>query len=286
MLLPALAACTPAVLDPRGPVGAANRTLLFDALAIMLVIVVPVIVATLCVAWWFRAGNARARYRPTWAFSGQIEMVVWAIPLMTILLLGGVAWIGAHRLDPAVPLEGGSSPPLEIQVVSLDWKWLFIYPKQGVASVNRLVVPAGSSVHFLLTSSSVMNTFFVPQLGSMIYTMNGMETQLHLRADQPGTLRGISGHYSGAGFADMHFDVEALPAAEFANWAASAKASGPVLDADTYTALAKQSMNVAPMNYSSVDPMLFAAIVAQRVPPGPGPAASAGMQVVQSSGSR
>jgi cytochrome o ubiquinol oxidase subunit 2 len=267
----ALTACGNGVLEPRGPVGAADRTLLIDSLAIMLVIVVPTIVATVGFAWWFRASNKRARYLPDWSYSGLIEMVVWAIPVMVVLLLGGVAWIGSHLLDPARPLES-KAPALDVQVVSLDWKWLFIYPKEGVASVNDLVVPAGVPLHFTLTSSSVMNTFFIPQLGSMIYTMNGMATHLYLQADEPGVFRGLSGHYSGEGFSDMHFEVRAVSAAQFAAWVESTQApSGPVLDATSYTALARQSINVPPMTFRSVSPDLFHDIVMLKIAPGPGP---------------
>ena len=191
--------------------------ILIDSLAIMLAIVVPTIVATLAFAWWFRASNTRARYLPDWDYSGRIELIVWSIPLLVIMLLGGVAWIGSHDLDPAKPLAS-NTPPLEVQVVSLDWKWLFIYPDQGVASVNQLVVPVGVPLHFSLTSASVMNAFFIPQLGSMIYTMNGMTTQLNLQADAPGTFRGLSSHFSGDGFSDMHFEVLAVPAERFNAW--------------------------------------------------------------------
>ena len=159
----------------------------------------------------------------------QLELIVWAIPLLTIMLLGGVAWIGSHDLDPAKPLASKAAP-LEVQVVSLDWKWLFIYPDQRVASVNQLVIPAGVPVHFALTSASVLNAFFVPQLGSMIYTMNGMTTQLNLHADAPGTFHGLSSHYSGDGFSDMHFDVEALPADGFSAWVDATRGNGPTLD--------------------------------------------------------
>ena len=209
MLPLALAACQPAVLYPQGPIGLANRTILIDSVAIMLAIVVPTIVATLAFAWWFRASNTRARYLPEWAYSGRIELIVWAIPLLVIILLGGVAWIGSHELDPQQPIAS-DKPPLEVQVVSLDWKWLFIYPAQRIATVNQLMIPAGVPVHFALTSASVMNAFFIPQLGSMIYTMNGMTTQLNLRADQAGVFPGLSSHYSGDGFSDMHFAVRAM----------------------------------------------------------------------------
>ncbi len=197
-----LTACQPAVLDPQGPIGIADKTILVDSLAIMLAIVVPTVAATLGFAWWFRASNTRAIYWPDFEYSGRIELIVWSIPLLTVILLGGVAWIGSHDLDPAKPLTS-DTPPLEIQGVSLDWKWLFIYPNHRVASVNELVVPAGVPIHFSLTSASVMNAFFIPQLGSMIYTMNGMTMQLNLRADAPGTFRGLSSHYSGDGFSDL-----------------------------------------------------------------------------------
>ncbi len=273
LVLPALlglGACQPAVLYPQGPIGVADKTILLDSLAIMLAIVGPTVVATLGFAWWFRASNTRARYLPEWSHSGQLELIVWAIPLLTIMLLGGVAWVGSHQLDPYRPLPS-SDPPLEVQVVSLDWKWLFIYPDQHVASVNELVIPAGKPVHFAITSSSVMNAFFIPQLGSMIYSMNGMTTQLNLAADQPGTYYGQSSHFSGDGFSDMHFEVHALPAADFAAWVDKTRNNGPRLTTQSYSDLAKQTMNVAPFTYGSVEADLFHKIVTLAVPPGPGP---------------
>jgi cytochrome o ubiquinol oxidase subunit 2 len=265
-----LAGCQPGILDPVGPVGGAERQILINSLGIMLVIVVPTILATLVFAWWFRAANTRAKYRPDWGFSGQIELVVWSIPLMTIMLLGGVAWLGSHDLDPYKPLPS-DKPQLEVQVVSLDWKWLFIYPEQGIATVNELVIPAGRPVHFSLTSASVMNTFFVPQLGSMIYTMGGMTSQVHLQADQPGTYRGQSAHYSGDGFSDMHFEVQAKPDAAFDQWVTSVRTAGKTLDDDGYKELSKQSSKVPPYSYGGVADGLFNRIVTLQLPPGPGP---------------
>jgi cytochrome o ubiquinol oxidase subunit II len=265
-----LTACHAAVLDPKGPIAAANRTILIDSLAIMLAIVIPTIVATFAFAWWYRASNKKAKYLPDWEFSGRIEMIVWAIPTMTIILLGGVTWISAHQLDPAVPIES-KTPALDVQVVSLDWKWLFILPEQRVASVNELVVPAGTPLHFTLTSSSVMSTFFVPQLGSMIYTMNGMATELNLQADAPGVYRGISGHYNGEGFSDMHFNVRALSAEDFARWVNKTREAGPVLDTAGYVALAKQSIDIPPSTFSSVERDLFTRVLSQELAPGPGP---------------
>ncbi|MGH6878968.1 MAG: cytochrome ubiquinol oxidase subunit II, partial [Rhizomicrobium sp.] len=156
------------VLAPAGPVGAGDRIILFDAAAIMLAIVVPTMLATIGCAWWFRASNARAAYRPNWTYSGRLELLVWSIPTLVIFFLGGVTWIGSHQLDPFAPLASRVKP-LEIDVIALDWKWLFIYPRQGVASINRLVVPAGTPLHFRITSATVFNDFFIPQLGSQIY---------------------------------------------------------------------------------------------------------------------
>ncbi|MFZ0557705.1 MAG: ubiquinol oxidase subunit II [Methylovirgula sp.] len=264
-----LSGCNPNVLQPIGPIGFADKSILVDSLAIMLAIVLPTIVAIFAFAWWFRASNARAHYRPDWAYSGQIEMVVWGIPLLVILLLGGVAWIGSHELDPAKPLPS-SSKPLDVQVVSLDWKWLFIYPVQKIASVNELVLPVGIPVHFALTSASVMSVFFVPRLGSMIYTMNGMRTQLNLEADQTGVFYGESSHFNGDGFADMHFKTRVLSAADFSNWVRAASKTRAILDDRSYEDLAKQSV-VPPAVLQLADSDLFHSIVTQRLPPGPGP---------------
>ena len=267
----ALAGCQMGVLDPKGAVGTADETILINSVAIMLAIVLPTIAAIFAFAFWFRKSNKSARYLPHWEYSGQIELVTWSIPTLTIILLGGVSWIGSHDLDPAQKLES-KTPPLEVQVVSLDWKWLFIYPAQKVASVNQLAIPAGVPVHFSLTSASVMNVFFVPELGSMIYTMNGMRTQLYLIADAPGTFLGESANLSGLGFSDMHFEVQALPADRFAAWIEAARKAGPTLDKAASQALSVQSANVQPFTYRAADPGLFAQIVNQVVPPGPGPA--------------
>ena len=262
--------CAHGILDPQGPVGAAEKMILIDSLAIMLAIVVPTILATFAIAWWFRASNKRATHLPDWAYSGRLELVVWAIPLLTITLLGGVAWIGSHDLDPAKPLAS-KEKTLDVQVVSLDWKWLFIYPAQKVASVNKLVVPVGTPVHLTLTSASVMNAFFVPQLGSMIYTMNGMADNLNLMGDAIGTYHGQSSHFSGDGFSDMHFDAQVVTAGEFSAWAEAGAKGSDVLDAGTYRTLAQQSIKVAPKMYRLGDNDLFDAIVSQKVAPGPGP---------------
>ncbi|HEY2179237.1 MAG TPA: cytochrome ubiquinol oxidase subunit II [Caulobacteraceae bacterium] len=269
--LPALSLCgCSGVLDPAGPVGKDDATILIDALAIMLAIVIPTILLAFWMAWRYRASNSKARYRPYWSYSGRIEAVVWAIPTLTIMFLGGVIWIGSYKLDPFRPLAS-KTPAEEVQVVALDWKWLFIYPKEGVASVNQLVVPAATPVHFSITSASVFNIFFVPRLGTMIYAMPGMVSQLSLQADRPGTLLGQSSHFSGDGFSDMGFQVKSVPPVQFAAWAQSAGGGGPVLDGAAYAALARQSQNVKPFTYRGVAPGLFLAIATQKIAPGPGP---------------
>ncbi|MCJ2124954.1 ubiquinol oxidase subunit II [Methylobacterium sp. J-077] len=271
MLVAILSGCSLRVLDPAGPVGMAQRTILLNALAIMLCIVVPTMLATLAFVWWFRPGNARAERRPDWSFSGRIEIVTWSVPLMTIAFLGGIAWIGSHELDPANPLPG-EKKTLEIQVVSLDWKWLFLYPEQKVASLNQLVLPVGTPVHFRLTSASVWNAFFVPQLGSMIYAMNGMATQLNLRADREGSFLGLSAHLSGDGFAEMHFETRAVSEAAFAEWLKGAQASKQAIDTAAYETLSHQTLDNPARTFRLADDDLFAKIVGQAIPPGPGPA--------------
>jgi cytochrome o ubiquinol oxidase subunit II len=251
-----LGGCTEGVLDPKGPIAVADRQILLNSLGIMLAIVIPVILATLSVAFWFRASNERARYRPNFAYSGRLEMLVWSIPAMTVFLVGGVAWVGSHDVSPRKPIAS-TVKPLRVQVASLDWKWLFIYPDQGVASVNRLTIPVGTPVSLELTSSGVMNSFFVPQLGSQIYTMAGMVTRLNLQADYSGTYRGFSAQFSGEGFADMHFDADAVTNEKFAQWLDSVRSAGPVLDAETYADLAKPNAAVAPFTYRSVASGLF-----------------------------
>ncbi len=229
------------ILDPQGPIGAAEKTILIDSVGdhagdrgadnhrdFRLRLLVPAI------------EPARASICPDWADSGRIELVVWSIPALTVILLGGVAWIGAHQLDPAKPVEG-TGQAITIQVVSLDWKWLFIYPDQRIATVNTLTVPVGAPLHFQLTSASVMNAFFIPQFGSMIYTMNGMTTRLELRADEVGTYQGLSAHFSGDGFPDMMFDVHVVPQNEFSDWATKTAHGDNALNADELQANSSSS---------------------------------------------
>jgi cytochrome o ubiquinol oxidase subunit 2 len=259
-----LGACSQGVLDPQGPIASAERLLLINSTAIMLVVVIPVIVATLAFAWRYRASNARASRSTDESYEGRVEFVVWSIPALTVILLGGVIWIGSHQLDPRAPIPA-ESHPLRVDVVALDWKWLFIYPDQGVAAVNQLVIPAGTPVQFRLTSATVMNSFFVPQLGSQIYTMGGMITQLNLLADRPGEYPGFSANFSGDGFAEMRFVVKSLPSTDFNAWLEQARVRGSALDEAGYAELAKPSKAVPPTTYRSVEPKLFERIIDQTV---------------------
>jgi cytochrome o ubiquinol oxidase subunit II len=262
---PLLASCSQqGVLDPQGPIAAAERLLLFNATAIMLVVVVPVIVATLAFAWWYRASNVSAGRSPDESYEGRLEFVLWSIPMLIVILLGGVIWIGSHELDPRAPIAG-KGDPLRVEVVALDWKWLFIYPDQGIAAVNQLVIPVGAPVDFRLTSATVMNSFFIPQLGSQIYTMGGMTTHVNLLADAPGDYPGFSANFSGDGFAEMRFVAKAVPAGDFDAWIKQAGSAGPVLDETGYAQLAKPSEAVPPATYRSVAPKLFERIIDRTV---------------------
>jgi cytochrome o ubiquinol oxidase subunit II len=259
-----LGGCSEGILDPKGPIASAERLLLINSTAIMLVVVVPVLVATLAFAWWYRSSNPRASRQPAGDYEGRIEFVIWSIPALIVILLSGVIWIGSHQLDPRTPIAA-KAPPLRVQVVALDWKWLFIYPDLGIAAVNELVMPVGTPVAFRLTSATVMNSFFIPQLGSQIYTMGGMATHLHLLADAPGEYPGFSAMYSGAGFADMRFIAKAVPAGEFDAWVKQVRSGGPALDADGYSALTRPSKAVAPTTYRAVEPNLFQHIIDQTI---------------------
>ncbi len=255
----------PGMLDPAGPVGMGERTILLDSLAIMLCIVVPVILMTIAFSWWFRASNQKAKHLPDWEYSGRLEIVVWSIPAMVVLFLGGIAWVSSHELDPHQALNS-TKKPIEIQVVSMDWKWLFIYPEQGVASVNQVMMPVGVPVDFVMTSAGVMNSFFIPRLGSQIYTMAGMTTSLNLEASEPGTFPGISAQFSGDGFSDMHFNAIAVPQADFDKWVATAKSSQATLTQATYDKLLVPSEADPVTTYSGVPDGLFKQIVAESAP--------------------
>lgn len=224
-LLPlVLSGCSSALMDPKGQVGEEQRVLILTAFALMLIVVVPVIVMTLVFAWRYREGNKEASYRPDWAHSTAIEVVVWLIPCLIIVVLAILTYWTSHSLDPMKPIETDSEQDaLEIQAVSLDWKWLFIYPDQQIATVNEVAFPEDRPIHFRVTSGSVMNAFFIPALGTQIYAMAGMDANLNLIANEKGTFEGRSTNYSGAGFSGMTFQSRALSESGFKEWVGTVK---------------------------------------------------------------
>lgn len=272
----ALGGCNTVVMSPAGDVAVQQSNLILWSTVLMLLIIVPVMVLTVLFAWRYREGNAEATYEPDWDHSTGLELIIWSAPLLIIIALGALTWVGTHTLDPYRPLArtapgkpvAAAARPLEVQVVSLDWKWLFIYPEQGVATVNELVVPVDRPVRFRMTSSSVMNTLWVPAMAGMVYTMPGMETVLHGVLNRTGRFEGLSANYSGAGFSDMHFWTHSVSPARFEQWAAGVRRQPLALDAATYLRLEQPSEKVRPTGFGSVDPALYQRIVAMCVKPG------------------
>jgi len=250
------------VLDPKGPVALAERDLLLTAFGLMLIVLIPVYGLTFWFIRTYRASSADPDYAPDWSYSVRIDAVIWLVPALIVSALGYIVWANTHRFDPYRPIISGT-PPLEVQVVSQDWKWLFIYPEQRIAVVNELVFPSDRPLSLRLTSDTVMNSFYIPGLGGQIYTMAGMETRLSLVADAPVSLVGRNTQYSGRGFADQHFGAHATSAAEFDAWVAKVRQSAGRLDAEAYEVLAKPSARVAPIYYSEVSTDLFAGILAK-----------------------
>jgi cytochrome o ubiquinol oxidase subunit 2 len=268
--LPALlSGCGTVLLNPSGDVAAQQGHLIVVSTVLMLLIIVPVIVLTLLFAWRYRQSNKAASYAPDWDHSTQLELVIWMAPLLIIIALGAVTWISTHTLDPYRPLQRldaarklpGDVKPITVEVVALDWKWLFIYPEQGIALVNELAAPVDAPIHFKITASSVMNSFFIPALAGQVYAMPGMQTQLHAVINQPGEFEGFSANYSGAGFSDMRFRFHGLARGDFDAWVAKVKASGQTLDRAGYLALEKPSQREPVRRYAAVAPDLFDAVL-------------------------
>ena len=255
-----LGGCNMTLLNPTGQVGLEQRNLIITATLLMLLVVVPVIVMTFLFAWKYRASNKDAIYTPKWSHSTKIEVAVWTIPVLIIIALGYITYISTHELDPYRPIESDVKP-ITIEVVALDWKWLFIYPEQGIATVNKIVFPAHTPINFKITSDAVMNSFFIPGLGGQIYAMAGMQTKLHLIADRNAEMDGISANYSGAGFTGMKFKAISTTQEDFDAWVSEVKKSPKQLDQAEYAALAKPSQNNPVELYSSVTPNQFQIIV-------------------------
>jgi cytochrome o ubiquinol oxidase subunit 2 len=276
LLAGVLAGCKAVVLGPSGYVALQQRNLIIESTVLMLLIIVPVIALTLIFARRYREGNTEAVYDPEWHHSTQLEVVIWSAPLAIIIALGAITWLSTHTLDPYRPLTqiNGSHPvpqgvkPLNVEVVSLDWKWLFIYPDQGIATVNELAAPVNVPIAFKLTSATVWNSFFIPALAGQIYAMAGMQTQLQAVINKPGEYQGFSAQYSGSGFSRMNFAFRGLSQQDFDQWVAKAKASGSALDRATYMKLQEPSEQVPVHYYSSVENGLYNAVLNMCVTPG------------------
>lgn len=271
-----LSGCDTVVMSPSGDIAVQQRDLLVWATILMLLVIVPVIVLTLWFAWRYRETNEDATYAPEWTHSTVLELVIWSVPLLIIIALGAMTWVGTHKLDPYRPLEriDAQTPvpadlePLTVEVVALDWKWLFIYPEQGIATVNELAAPVDHPIRFKITASTMMNSFFIPALAGQIYAMAGMETKLHGVINEPGVYKGFSANYSGAGYSHMKFDFHGLSEADFDAWVVKVKASELSLDRDTYLELEVPSAKVPVTLYADVDPTLYHGILNRCVVPG------------------
>jgi cytochrome o ubiquinol oxidase subunit II len=251
---------TAPILDPKGPITLAERDLLFTAFGLMLIVVIPVFVMAFLFVWRYRASRRDPRYDPDWSYSGKIDAIVWLVPALIVVAIGTLVWDKTHRLDPYKPLEA-AVPPLEVQVVAQDWKWLFIYPELRIAAVNQLVFPSGTPLSLRITSDTVMNSFYIPALGGQIYAMAGMQSRLNLMADAPGRFLGRNTQYSGKGFADQHFEAIAMTRADFDAWVAKTRQAPRALDAAAYRVLAERSQRHPVTYYSSVAPNLFDTIL-------------------------
>ena len=274
-LLPLLGGCDAVLLSPSGDIAVQQRNLIIISTVLMLLIIVPVIILTFLFAWRYRESNTAARYDPEWNHSTVLELLIWSAPLLIIIALGAVTWVSTHQLDPYRPLvrvaEGREVPPdtkpLVVEVVAMDWKWLFLYPEQGIASVNDMAAPVDRPIHFKITSSAVMNSFFVPALAGQIYAMPGMQTTLHAVINHPGEYEGLSANYSGSGFSGMRFTFHGLDQAGFDKWIANARASSDTLSRETYLQLEQPSERNPVQHFGSVAPDLFDAIVNRCVEP-------------------
>ncbi len=279
LLLPLLAllpGCEAVVLSPAGDIAAQQRDLLLMSVFLMLIIIIPVMALTVFFAWKYRESNREARYEPDWDHSTHLELVIWAAPLLIIICLGAITWSGTHLLDPYRSLdrvEKGQAvaegvEPLQVNVVAMDWKWLFIYPEYGIATVNELAAPVDRPIRFHITSTGVMNSFYIPALAGQIYAMPGMETKLNAVINRPGEYVGFSANYSGDGFSNMRFAFHGLDDAGFDQWVAGVRADSKSLDRETYLELEKPSEKVPVLHYASVDQGLFDAVLNMCVEPG------------------
>ena len=255
-----------AVLNPKGAIAAQERDLILFTVLLSLIIVIPVFFLTFMIAWKYRASNKKAKYTPDWDGNKWIETIWWGIPCAIIVVLGIVTWQTTHKLDPYRALSSNVKP-LTIQVVALQWKWLFIYPEQRIASVNEVRLPVKTPINFVITADAPMNSFWIPNLGGQVYAMNGMSTKLHLIADTPGDYPGSSANISGKGFAKMTFTAKATTIEDFNAWVVSSKLSPDTLDSATYAELAKPGQAKTPLTYSLSDTHLYDQVIMKYMAP-------------------
>ncbi len=248
------------VLEPKGLIAQKEYNLLVTATLLMLIVVVPVFVMTFWIAWRYRASNKKAQYRPDWDHNHWLEGIWWGIPLALIAVLSVMTWTSSHELDPYRRLAS-DKPAVRVQVVALEWKWLFLYPDLGVASVNEVRFPAGTAVDFEITGDAPMNSFWIPQLGGQIYAMAGMTTPLHLIADGVGNYTGASANLSGEGFAGMKFTARSVTKPEFDEWVAQAQQGSGAMNREAYDILARPSQGSPVTTYALTDPNLYDEVV-------------------------
>lgn len=264
-----LTACNTVVMNPAGDIARQQADLVTTSTLLMLLIIVPVILLTLLFAWRYRQSNKDATYTPDWDHSTKLELVIWGAPLMIIIALGAITWISTHKLDPYRPLErlDETRPlpegvkPLDVEVVALDWKWLFVYPEQGIATVNELAAPVDRPIRFKITASTVMNAFYIPALAGQIYAMPGMQTQLNAVINQAGDYEGFSANFSGDGFSHMRFRFKGLSNADFDAWVAQARQGGEALSREAYLKLEQPSAKEPVRRYAKVADGLYDAIL-------------------------
>ena len=269
LMLAALSGCDMVVMAPSGDIAMQQRDLIVISTVLMLLIIVPVICLTLFFAWRYRQSNKAATYDPEWHHSTGLEVIIWSAPLAIIIALGAITWVSTHKLDPYRPLDridaarpvSGEMKPITVEVVALDWKWLFFYPDYGIATVNEMAAPVDVPINFKLTASSVMNSFYVPALAGMIYTMPGMETKLHAVINKAGDYEGFSSNYSGDGFSHMRFRFHGLDQAGFDQWVAQVRQNGTALNRDTYLKLERPSVREPVRYYASVADGLYEAVL-------------------------
>lgn len=255
------------VLTPKGSIGIEQRNLLVVATLLMLIVVIPVLVLTFWIAWRYREGNKKASYTPDWGHSTLAEVIWWGIPCIIIVILGAINWISSYNLDPYKPIQSNKKT-MTIQVIALNWKWLFIYPEQNIASINFIQFPEKTPIHFEITSDAPMNSFWIPELGGQIFAMPGMKTELYLIADEMGEFRGVSANLSGKGFSGMKFTAKASSEEDFEKWVREVKNTGKPLSMKTYNALVEPSENNKVAYYVLKDRVLFDWIVMKdMIPP-------------------